>query len=84
VYEQADVQLEPGDLLTLYTDGVTEAQSEDDEFWGEERLIDRLRSQRHEPCRKILRDILNDVRAFTGDQGQTDDITMVAARWTGP
>jgi hypothetical protein len=82
-YEQVEVQLSPGDLLALYTDGVTEAQSEDEEFWGEDRLLDLLRGSRVDPCRKIIRDILSEVRTFTGDHGQGDDITMVLARWKG-
>lgn len=82
-YEQAEVHLQPGDLLALFTDGVTEATNEDEDFWGEERLAELLRAHRNDPCRRILRLILEEVRNFSGEQGQSDDITLVLARWRG-
>ena len=82
-YSEEEVQLDTGDLLTLFTDGVTEAANEEEDFWGEERLADHLRRRHAESCRGIARGILQDVRDFSGSQGQTDDITIVLARWHG-
>jgi len=82
-YEQAEVQMKTGDLLTLYTDGVTEAANEDEELWGEERLLQLLRETHRAPCRRILHEVLGEVRAFSGSVGPSDDITMVVARWEG-
>ncbi len=84
VYQQSEIRLERGDLLALYTDGVTEARNEEDEFWGLERLIASLQQYRNEDCRSILREILGDVRSFAGERGQSDDITLLLAHWRGP
>lgn len=83
VYAEERVQLEEGDLVALFTDGVTEAQNEFEEFWGEERLIDILRMQGSKSCRRLVSEILEDVRDFSGDQGQTDDLTLLFLRWRG-
>ena len=82
-YEEAEVELYANDLLALFTDGVTEATNEDEDFWGEERLAHCLRRHRDESCRRILRCALEEVRAFSGDLGQSDDVTMLLARWRG-
>ncbi len=83
-YSETTIEVAPGDLLALFTDGVTEAQNEFDEFWGEDRLIRLLRTHPAKSCRRLLTEILDDVRNFSGDQGQTDDITLLLARWSGP
>jgi sigma-B regulation protein RsbU (phosphoserine phosphatase) len=75
----AEVQLAPGDTLVLYTDGVTEAASEVGEEFGEERLIEILRAQRHLPVPTLLETILAKVEEFS-DRKQADDITLVIAR----
>ncbi len=82
-YDEAKVTLEEGDLLALFTDGVTEAQNEFEEFWGEERLVEILRLHTQKSCRRLLQDILDEVRSFAGEQGQSDDITLLFARWRG-
>ena len=84
IYEQASVTLAAGDLLALFTDGVTEAQNEYEEFWGEERLAELLRTHAQKSCRRLMQDILEEVRSFAGEQGQSDDITLLFARWRGP
>jgi len=72
-------RLDPGDLLVLHTDGVTEAFSERDEEFGEQRLIDGLRRRRELPPRTILESIVDDVRKFSPHE-QRDDITLIVAR----
>jgi phosphoserine phosphatase RsbU/P len=63
--------------LLLYTDGVTEAQNEIGEFFGERRLLDV--AQRHKSCsvEELQRAILADVHDFVGDAPQADDITLL-------
>jgi len=74
-----DVRLSPGDVLALYTDGVTEALDEQGEEFGEENLIERLRRYRDRPCHAAVEAITNDVWAFnSGDQ--QDDVTLILAR----
>jgi len=72
-------QLGSRDVLTLYTDGVTEAFNDRDEEFGEERLIDALRRNRERPCEDIIGAIVEEVRRFSPRE-QHDDITLLVAR----
>jgi phosphoserine phosphatase RsbU/P len=71
--------LRRGDLLALYTDGVTESMDHSDEEFGEDRLIDSLRRHRHRPPQSVLTEVVADVRAFTPHE-QHDDITLIIAK----
>ena len=75
----SEFQLAPGDLLTLYTDGVTEALNERGEEFGEENLIRRLREHHDRPCETAVEAITNEVRALSPGN-QYDDITLILAR----
>lgn len=79
-YRAARVTLEPGDLLCLYSDGITESESPADEELGEERLIELLRSVARQPVRTILKTVEREVTAFTAGQPQGDDQTLVLLR----
>jgi serine phosphatase RsbU (regulator of sigma subunit) len=73
--------LEPGEVLVLYTDGVTEAQNLAGELFGEARLNTAVLQRLHAPVAEMREAILTDLRAFAGDAPQSDDITlMVVAR----
>ena len=75
--------LPPGDALFLYTDGVTEAFNETDQLYGEERLDRRLATlPAGAPAADIIRSVAEDVAAFSGTREQSDDITMLALRFT--
>lgn len=84
IYEQAQVVLTPSETLALFTDGVTEAQNAEDELWGEDRLLHILHTQREAPCRRIMTEILAELRTFAGGEPQSDDITLLLARYRGP
>ncbi|HKW19379.1 MAG TPA: SpoIIE family protein phosphatase [Terriglobales bacterium] len=71
--------LNPGDTLALYTDGVTEAENDSGEEFGQDRLINALTSHRELPSHLLLGALLDEVRQF-GTREQRDDITMVVAR----
>lgn len=71
-------QLEPGDALLLYTDGVTESFNGAGEDFGELRLAQLLRQHRQLPPSALLALIAEEVRRFSS-QEQTDDITLIAA-----
>jgi serine phosphatase RsbU (regulator of sigma subunit)/catechol 2,3-dioxygenase-like lactoylglutathione lyase family enzyme len=75
----SEFELAPGDLLTLYTDGVTEATNDRGEEFGEENLIQRLRHYRDQPCQDAVEAIANEVRDL-GPGDQHDDITLILAR----
>jgi serine phosphatase RsbU (regulator of sigma subunit)/predicted enzyme related to lactoylglutathione lyase len=72
-------QLFPGDILVLYTDGVTEAFNEAEEEFGEDRLVEALRRHRQEPLQDLIGSIIDEVRAFSTAE-QHDDITLIGAR----
>lgn len=73
-------QLLPGDLLALYTDGVTESFNEAGEEFGEQRLAEALRRYRDLPLQALLGAIVEDVRGFSLGGEQHDDITLIVAR----
>jgi len=80
VYKEARVTLEPGDVLVLFTDGVTEAADPNDEEYGEERLAALVASMKDRPSEEIVEAIHNAVAAFTQGAPAADDITVVVAR----
>jgi serine phosphatase RsbU (regulator of sigma subunit)/catechol 2,3-dioxygenase-like lactoylglutathione lyase family enzyme len=71
--------LRRGDLLALYTDGVTESMDHDFEEFGEDRLVESLRRHRHHPPQSLLTSVVADVRAFSPLE-QHDDITLIIAK----
>ena len=80
-WDEAAVQMAPGDLLALYSDGLPEAQNPAQAFFGEERLLDALRRNRDRPATDVQEAVLAEVRAFVGDAPQFDDLTwMILAR----
>ncbi len=76
-YRQGEIQLEPGDRLLLYTDGVVEAHNQADELYGEDRLQAVLENTRDCPGEQVLERIFADVNDFATGVPQFDDITMV-------
>ena len=74
-----EVQLEPGDTLLMYSDGVPDSLSDDGEEFGERRIGDLLRANAHKDAQALLRTLIESVQAFSGRE-QEDDITMVVAR----
>jgi len=83
-YARGEVTLSPGDLVALYTDGVTEGANAANEMWGEERLAALLRSAAASSARDIATRIVREVRAFEGERGPADDITVLVAKREPP
>ena len=73
-------ELSPGDVLALYTDGVTEATDDRGEEFGERYLIESLRQHRELSCEDLLGAIVDGVRQFSA-QEQHDDITAIVAKF---
>ena len=72
-----------GETIFLFTDGVSEALNAGREFFGEDRLWDLLRPVGLEPVAAVTSRVLREVEAFSGELEQTDDISVIAVRWTG-
>jgi serine phosphatase RsbU (regulator of sigma subunit) len=82
-FEEVTVQLGPGDLPVLYTDGVTEAENDALEMFGEERLEEVIAASADlsaSACADAIREAVN---RFTGDAPQSDDITVIVVRVLG-
>jgi serine phosphatase RsbU (regulator of sigma subunit) len=75
--------LSPGDMLAIYTDGVTEAFSPAEEEFGEDRLIEVLQKRRDLPARDLLAAVVEEVQRFSPAE-QSDDVTLVIARCRHP
>jgi serine phosphatase RsbU (regulator of sigma subunit) len=82
-YEAAQVTLERGDRLLLYTDGVTEANDEDGQFFGDERLAQAAASNRSAPPQIFIEGIIADLDSFVGKAPQHDDITCLVLDFSG-
>jgi len=72
--------LRPGDLILLYTDGITEAFNERDDCYGEDRMIAVVTGNRSRPLPEIRDALLEDIRQFAGSAPQSDDITFILIR----
>jgi serine phosphatase RsbU (regulator of sigma subunit)/pSer/pThr/pTyr-binding forkhead associated (FHA) protein len=79
-YQSARTELFPGDLLVMFSDGVTEARASSDEEYGEERLLGELGALRGVTAGEVVREVFQSVERFMGDEPAGDDITVVAAR----
>ena len=82
-YTEQSMTLMPGDVLLLYTDGISEAMTHDDEEWGEERMIASAEKVKDKPAGEILRAIFDDADAFTAGAPQHDDMTILVLKLEG-
>ena len=77
------ITMSVGDTLLLYTDGITEAQNIQEEFYGEKRLEDSLQSQAFPSLEAMTGALIKDVTSFAGEAVQSDDITILALQYLG-
>ena len=90
-YKEQTVQLQKGDILFLYTDGVTEAMNVQEEQYGENRLKEILsfgdkyssKFSKNEIVKSVCKTVKDDIDTFTQGAEQSDDITMLCIRYTG-
>jgi sigma-B regulation protein RsbU (phosphoserine phosphatase) len=78
-YEEGSVEMQPSEIFVAYSDGVTEPENDFGEF-GEQRLIDLVRENRHLPLAQISQSVTMAVDDWIGDMEQPDDVTLVLAR----
>ena len=79
-YREMRSELGRGDLLVLYSDGVTEATNAVYEEYGEERFTEVLRENRDRPAAEIVQAVTSSLTAFAAGAPQADDITLVVAK----
>jgi phosphoserine phosphatase RsbU/P len=79
-YQQASFSLSPGDLILLFTDGVSESMNRREEEWGETRLIDFAKTCHGLPAAQIMNRIFSAAEAFAAGAPQHDDMTLVVLR----
>lgn len=82
-YQGDRLQLESGESLFLYTDGVTEAMDLGENLFSEERLQQELSRLTQKPIQEILETLLERVKAFSREAPQSDDITMMVLQYRG-
>jgi sigma-B regulation protein RsbU (phosphoserine phosphatase) len=82
-FSMATTQLAPGEGILVFTDGVTEAQDKDEEFFGDDRLEAYLRAHCLEPAEELVSGLQRDVQEFAAGAPQSDDITALALRYLG-
>lgn len=78
--EEEHRTLESGDLLVLYTDGITEAMNEEEEEFGRDRLVSVLAAERHRPAAEITKSVDREINRFSGLTGPGDDRTLLIVR----
>lgn len=79
-YRSAEMTLEPGDEIYLYTDGVTEAQNGQNVLFGNERMLQSLNESQEQTVEERCMQVKKDVESFVGDAPQFDDMTMLCVR----
>ena len=81
-FTMTEIELPPGCLLCIFSDGIPEAQS-GEEFYGEERFIRVLKAHADEPLVDVAKAIHDDLNAFLGEESPDDDITLMLLRRRG-
>jgi sigma-B regulation protein RsbU (phosphoserine phosphatase) len=82
-YKSNRIQLQPGEGLFLFTDGLTEATNEAQDMFSEERLEAILQSCSAQPLRSLVASVTEEVWKFVGGAPQADDLTIMTVRYRG-
>jgi sigma-B regulation protein RsbU (phosphoserine phosphatase) len=79
-----EISLEPGDLMVLFTDGITEAENHEGDVFGTERILEFVSGHRHETSHDIVHGLYLAVKRFTGSAPQNDDVTAIVCKAISP
>ena len=82
-FREHEFQINPGDTLFVYTDGVPEATNAEDELFGADRMVEALNKSKDKPLRELLADLRSEIDGFVKEAPQFDDLTMLAMRYYG-
>ncbi|MCP3980113.1 MAG: SpoIIE family protein phosphatase [bacterium] len=81
-YEEHEAEFRAGEVLAIYSDGVTEAEGPGDEEFGEKRLAEVLQAHSHQSAARVVRRVIEAVEEWTEGAPLTDDLTLVVVRRT--
>jgi sigma-B regulation protein RsbU (phosphoserine phosphatase) len=79
-YKQGEIELQTGDVLVGYTDGISEAMNHAEEEWSEDEMLDRLRTVTEKTAAEIIPFIVQCADEFAAGAKQHDDMTMIVVR----
>ena len=82
-YNEHEINLNAGDMIFLYTDGVTEANDNYNGFYGENRLKETINENKNKKLNDIINEITKDIDKFCNNSEQYDDITMLIIKYNG-
>lgn len=82
-YREYELELQAGDTLFLYTDGVTEATNGEKQLYGTDRMLNALNRKGNAGSKELLLEVRADIDRFVGEAEQFDDITMLALQVRG-
>ncbi|MBQ2832433.1 SpoIIE family protein phosphatase [Methanobrevibacter sp.] len=82
-YNEHEINLNAGDMIFLYTDGVTEANDNYKEFYGKNRLKETINENKNKKLNDIINEITKDIDKFCNNSEQYDDITMLIIKYNG-
>jgi sigma-B regulation protein RsbU (phosphoserine phosphatase) len=82
-FEEQTIQLEPGDVLVAFSDGITEARNVDGEEFGEGRLLTCVNAHRELAPALLLQEIFETVHHFSAGGAQADDLTVLVLSYSG-
>ena len=79
-YEELNVATQPGDVVVFISDGISDAENEQEEMYGQDRLAELLCANRDRPAQEIADEILDDVSRFQGAKDRFDDETIIVLK----
>lgn len=82
-FRNESIRLNKGDMVYLYTDGVTDSRNQDGILFGEKRLLEALNRETNIEVKKVTENVLWNIDGFIGDAVQHDDITMLILKYNG-
>lgn len=82
-YTEQLIHLQKDDVLVIYSDGVTEARNEEDEFFGDKRLLNILKKKQSLPLTSLGEYLLSEIQSFVGEASPSDDLSLILLKYTG-
>ncbi len=79
-YEEKTIDFQPGNILVIFSDGITEAMNSNEEEYGEERLLNFIEKNKTLPAVELINSIIKNVKDFAGNVEQMDDMTIIVIK----